>query len=429
MKYNRLVSLVFASVFSIACQRTGGISEGGETDTDSDYGHNGDTTTFTDDGDSGGSGTGSDSNTATESKIEDTTTPDTVSGVDTLTDFSNDTESANDSGEDSGLDTIDVADTLTDVDSADQQDSETETDSGSSVEFETDSGVETDSATNPGTDADSETVADTDSQRNDTEDTSPTGPRANQPKALVVIIDNSQSMEGGDVDALYQQFPNEIGGIFADMYEQPIEEIQSRTMTEIAEDFGEDWIIADVESVAEGHYDDITSLTDSDATLNRFLSAIADYTDAGYQVDILIDLHGTTDGDLLFYDDRYNVSDVTAEIAARELNVSVVYQTVCYGSEMTDAWAEIGIHAVNGAVGENMYVNFAPGAFLAHWIDGDNYDDAVQQARIDDMTEMQERLTDAATGNMMMRLMIQMYDFESQSPQTVDGLYPDILWL
>ncbi len=84
--------------------------------------------------------------------------------------------------------------------------------------------------------------------------------------------------------------------------------------------------------------------------------------------------------------------------------------------------------AVNGIVGVNMYINFAPGAFLEHRIAGADYDDAVAQARTDDMTETRSRLTGAASGNLLLTILLQTFDFEGQSPQVVDGLFPDIGW-
>ena len=199
-------------------------------------------------------------------------------------------------------------------------------------------------------------------------------------------------------------------------------------MTAIAEDFGEEWIISDVEDKADGHYADYTSLTDDQATFDNFISTIEGYSDDGYLVDVLIDLHGTSGGDILFFDDSYAVAFITEQIQSRSLNVSVVYQTVCYGSDMTDEWDAIGIHAVNGSVGENMYVTFAPGAFMEIWISGTSYDEAVQQARIEDMTEMETRLTAAAADNMLMLALLQAFDFEGQSQQIVAGEFPEIGW-
>lgn len=293
--------------------------------------------------------------------------------------------------------------------------------------------LETDSETDVRTeDADTGTAWDwgSDSGSDPSDVSSETGPRTGQVKALVIIVDNSQSMEGSAMDDLYTTFPNEIGGALAELYDQPLSEIQSRNMTEIAEDFGEDWIISDVEDKADGHYADTTSLTDDQATFENFISTIEGYSDNGYLVDLLVDLHGTSDGSILFFDDAHAVTHITEQIQSRGLNVGVLYQTVCYGSDMTDEWVAIDIHAVNGSIGVNMYVNFAPGAFLENWIWGANYDDAVQQARIEDMTEMRTRLTAAAssTNNLMMLAWLQTYDFEGQSLQTVAGEFPEIGW-
>ncbi len=367
-------------------------------------------------------------------------------GTDTAEDTASDTAEETDTAGDTASDTADTgtgaADTGTGAADTGTGAADTGTgtaDTGTGTAADTGTGTAADTGTGTAdSDTGTETAMESDSARidagiaPDSDSDSPTdavsNPRTGLDKALVIIVDNSQSMEGGPVDDLYTQFPDEIGGAFAELYEQPVSEILSRSMTEIAEDFGEDWIISDVEGEADGHYSDVASLTDDEATLEGFFSAIERFSDEGYLVDLLIDLHGTESGNLRFFDGLYPVADITGQIESRRLKVSVLYQTVCYGSEMIDEWAAIGIHAVNGGVGDNMYVNFAPGVFLEEWISGANYDDAVQQARLEDMAEMRTRLTAAAAQNPLMLILLQTFDFEAQSPQVVAGAFPEIGW-
>ena len=267
-----------------------------------------------------------------------------------------------------------------------------------------------------------------DTQSGTSDGSSADGPRDDRKKALVIIVDNSLSVANTELEALYEQFPEEMGSALAELYEQPYAEIQRRTLSEVVEDFGEDWLIADVEAEADGYYGAYRSLTDDAATFDRFVDAIENYSDDGYLVDLLINLHGTEAGEIVFSDEFYPLTQITSEIASRELNVSVVYQTVCFGSTMLDEWEAIGIHAINGSVGDNLYVNFAPGAFLKHWIAGMNFDDAVQQAREDDIDALRTRLTDAATENETLTLLLSFYDFDTQSQQTIGGEYPQIRW-
>ncbi|MBN2670249.1 MAG: hypothetical protein JXX29_01170 [Deltaproteobacteria bacterium] len=300
-----------------------------------------------------------------------------------------------------------------DDDYATDDSSNTDTESGTGNEFLRDS--ETESTTHPETDSETETPVIT--------------PRSGQSRALLAIIDNAQSMEGSTLESLYNQYPDEIGTALADLYGVPLADIQSRTLTEVSEDYGENWIIENV--MEQSHAYDITVfLTDTNATSGNFLDAIKNVNDEGFLVDILIDLHGSPSGDILFYDGSYPVDEITGTIQAKKMAVSTVYQTTCYGSDMMDAWTAIGVHAVNGGVGDNMYVNFAPGAFFKNWINGMSFEDAVQQARLDDMTEMQTRLNAAAEewNNAELLLLLSIYNFNTQSLQIVDGAYPQIAW-
>ena len=349
--------------------------------------------------------------------------PDSDTGGEPDSDSVSDSDSAPDSdtGEAPASDTDEPPDSETSTPPDSETDSEAETDSDSrQPDSESDLASDSDPVTDPDTDIGTETETETAPAES--------SPRSGNTKALVSIVDDSLSTANSDLNELYARFPDEVGGALAELYDQPISEITSRSLSEIAEDFGEDWIVADIEAVADGNYDDYTTLTDEQATFDNFISAIEAYSNQGYVVDILINLHGSPSGDIIFHDDAYPVEILTERIQSKNLNLSVVYQTVCYGSTMLDEWTSINIHAVNGSIGENIYVNFAPGAFLEKWTLGTNYDEAVQQARTEDMTELRDRLNAAAANNFQLRMFLMAVNFEAQSEQVIDGEYPQIKW-
>lgn len=339
-------------------------------------------------------------------------------------------ESSGTSGE-SDSETTDGPDEDTEDDSEDTRDSATaapDSETGSKpdgTDWETGSGSQSSDINDTGVGIESDSVFDTEEVPTDT---SVDNPRSGKKKALVSVIDDSLSLGNSGMDELYNLFPDEISSALAKLYDQPVSEIQSRTLAEIAEDFGEDWIIEDVEAIAGESYHAYATLTDQQATFEQFIAIASEYSNQGFLVDVLFNLHGTSDRELIFYDAYHPIEYITSEIESNSINLGVLYQTACYSEAMLDDWVAIGIQAVNGTAGENIYINFAPGAFLENWLAGMGFEEAVHQARLDDIDELRTRLEAEASNNAQFALFLSLYDFEGQSDQIVQGAYPQIGW-
>lgn len=110
-------------------------------------------------------------------------------------------------------------------------------------------------------------------------------------------------------------------------------------------------------------------------------------TEAGYTVDLYIMSHGYRRGAFRMSDgshgtvDLFDTSDVRGlqSSISDEIPLRMVYQAHCWGSEMNQAWRDIGAKVVSGS----RYVNFFPhqfGEFATRWRKGDTMQQALNKS-------------------------------------------------
>lgn len=197
--------------------------------------------------------------------------------------------------------------------------------------------------------------------------------------ALVLIVENNNWLGDPALDAGFELFRDQITGIFSDLFGIPAAAMDSMTLTEIIDVYGEAWQIEEITSVAERKYQTVISLTDETATFTRFLNEVSGLNADGYSVDVLFNLH-SSGASVWFYDGTCGIDSMISGLGSRNAAIRALYQTCCYGSEMIDNWAGYGITAVNGSVRDNSMVMFSPVYFLEAWTGGVTYSSAVQTA-------------------------------------------------
>jgi hypothetical protein len=246
--------------------------------------------------------------------------------------------------------------------------------------------------------------------------------------AFVAVVDNSASFSGSSLESLYNAFPGEMRIFLGGIFSVDPDDLDGMPLDAVVEQYGEPWIISTIEAQADADYDEWTVLNNGTATLDGFLDTVEQYNDNGRSVDVLWCLHAGSTGLVLFSDDSYYIDDIIDEMVSRNLSVRSLYQTCCFGSRMTDEWEDYGIHAVNGSRGENIYVMFSSGYFLDYWTAGAGFSQSVQQARSDEITELQLLLKAAAADNPFFQTALGYYDFAGSSVQDTEGACPSLEW-
>ena len=204
-------------------------------------------------------------------------------------------------------------------------------------------------------------------------------------EALLIVVENNGLLDSM-MEAGYGLFHAQIKSILEDVFELSKNTIpDSLSLTQVVDQFGEDWQISKLVSAAQPYYSKIVSLTDAGATGKAVLDSLSEMSRNGFAIDMIFNLHGGIDfftgiKSIYFSDRSYNVVAFTDSIKARSISVRSLYQTCCYGSSMIPAWEKTGIIAVNGASDLNSFAMFSPIYFLNNWTGGMTYHDAVQAA-------------------------------------------------
>jgi hypothetical protein len=207
--------------------------------------------------------------------------------------------------------------------------------------------------------------------------------KKNGNEALLIVVENNDLLDSM-METGYGLFHAQIKSILADVFEMDKNNIpDTMSLTQIVDQFGEDWQIRKLVSAAQPYFSKIVSLTDAKATSKAVLDSLSEMSRNGFVIDMIFNLHGGVNWgvkSIYFYDGSYDVDAFADSIKTRSISVRSLYQTCCYGSSMIPAWEKTGIVAVNGASDLNSFAMFSPIYFLNNWTGGMTYHDAVLAA-------------------------------------------------
>jgi len=212
---------------------------------------------------------------------------------------------------------------------------------------------------------------------------SPAGPGPADPgkapdASLIAVVENNDILPD-ELEAMYPALKTHVDPSLAGLFGVPLDSLNGKTLSEIVESYGEDWMISRIRAAAEASYKEVTILTDETATHAALLEALRAAKDKGRVIDVLLDMHASSTR-LSFSGGQVDVTSVTNSIAAQDLRIRALYQTCCHASHHLEAWSGTGIAAVCGAVAENSMNLFAPVVFLQLWTGGAGFTDAVGRA-------------------------------------------------
>lgn len=211
-------------------------------------------------------------------------------------------------------------------------------------------------------------------------------------EALLIVVENNNSLAPVN-QAIFNLYREELLRIFAETFGVPEEDMQNMTLSEIVEEYGEAWMVRELEAAAIPYYTRIVTFTDSTATSQNILDTLKTLAAKGFLVDLVFVLHGNPTS-VWFTDSVVNIADFTGHIAAEYIPIRALYQTCCYGSFMIDEWEQVGIIAVNGTKGVNNLSLFSPIYFLQKWTSGMTFKDAVESAYHDEITKLRSYNTE-----------------------------------
>lgn len=212
------------------------------------------------------------------------------------------------------------------------------------------------------------------------EDT-PNEPVVNNPAtndALVIVVENNE-MFPSYVETAWVFFKDQVIPLFSDFFDVPEDSLRSRSFGEVIDDYGEPWILDRVEEAAGTSYSEVVRLTDRDATLDRLVSELERLKNAGYNIDVVFDMHAS-ETTVLFDDRSVPVSEMTQAVLARGIRIRALFQTCCHASHHLDEWEQTGIVAVSGSFDTNYLTIYTPAGFVKYWTEGRTYADAVRLA-------------------------------------------------
>ncbi len=196
----------------------------------------------------------------------------------------------------------------------------------------------------------------------------------NTKKALILIIENNDMIS--DFDKVDEKTFKEIASIILDLESS---EIESLTISEIINLHLEDYLAEKIQ-LYTSHYDKVVYLTDEDASYSNFKTELIKLNKEGFEIDLLLDLHGDNNG-IIFYEQRVTAETLVKDLSQENISLGFVYQTLCYGSTLVDDWKKVGVKQVNGAIGKNMYVTIAPIVFIKEMNKGNNFQGSVIKAK------------------------------------------------
>jgi len=134
---------------------------------------------------------------------------------------------------------------------------------------------------------------------------------------------------------------------------------------------------------AHRRYDRVVILEDAEVSNERMAVALFDLS-KNYRVDLLLLVHGQRECLVAYRGESYIDGALFNRLldAYRQdpavLNLGVVFGVNCYGASLAPTWLALGADAVNGAVGVNWLPEPSLTLFLARWLNGATYSEAVE---------------------------------------------------
>ncbi len=152
----------------------------------------------------------------------------------------------------------------------------------------------------------------------------------------------------------------------------------SRSLSNFLDFYGEPFLLNTLDSLAKGHYDEVSLLTDGTATGSEFISHLSQLS-PNYTVDVVLDLHSDSAG-ARFSDRYYRINEITDAISSKKIQIRMLYQTSCFGSKMIPQWRKAGVGCINGSFGFNSFTFYSPQIFLEAWVNGRSFGASVDSA-------------------------------------------------
>ncbi len=197
---------------------------------------------------------------------------------------------------------------------------------------------------------------------------------------LILVVETKYDL-GPYTEFFFGMYKEEFLTILSDMFEVKKEDMLDMTMSETIEAFGEDWQIRAMKEAVEGHYKDIKVLTDDDCSGEKFMSAIDEFAQKGYYIDVLFSLHASEDKWISFLDRNYHIDEFTQFLKTNNYHLRSLYQTCCFGQNFIKDWTNSGMSALNGSINKNDINMFSPVYFLEEWVGNKlPFKEAVQKA-------------------------------------------------
>jgi hypothetical protein len=241
-------------------------------------------------------------------------------------------------------------------------------------------------------------------------------------EAGLIIVVESIFLQSQYTEVIFQLYKPKMLEILSDMFSVDKSLIENMTMSEIIEEYGEDWQISELKKIANKFYKNVVILTDSTATRINFVNAIDNMARNGQYVDIVLSLHGSKSS-IVFSDGSWDVYQLNSWLQARHQHIRSLNQTCCYAYYHFHAWKATDICAINGAIGNNGINIFSPIYFLEEWTAGKPFNEAISLA----FTREIEKLK---TYNNILPIEEYFLDQNqlSESKQFTGGLYDKLLW-
>lgn len=136
---------------------------------------------------------------------------------------------------------------------------------------------------------------------------------------------------------------------------------------------------------AHRRYDRVVILEDAEVSNEQMAASLFDLSKK-YRVDLLLLVHGQQECLVAYRGESYIDGALFNRLMdayrsdPSSLNLGVVYGVNCYGATLAPTWLALGADAVNGAVGVNWFPEPSLTLFLARWLHGATYSDAVENS-------------------------------------------------
>ena len=241
------------------------------------------------------------------------------------------------------------------------------------------------------------------------------------PMALI-IVDENMGIVPTEWRYAFELRRDAFVAVFADLFGIPPEDMDSMSLVEIIDVYGEPWQIDEISSIADSHYAKIASFTDSTARFSILVDSLRSFTSQGFIIDMMFVLH-SNGSYILFYDGARYVTAIVESITTISAPVRALYQTCCYSCMAIPTWELCNISAVNGANEVNSYVLISPIWFLKVWTEGMPYDSAVYaayQKEIDSLSCYETTFPEITY--------ILSEEVRASSAQNIGGRLPGLLW-